>query len=109
MNSEPRWADRVVELRRERRDKVLELRGEGMTQREIADALGVSVGTVNGDLTGESVESAAEATVPQSKGNGTPERTPVERLSSGSLPPSAVVEEDLDAGRLADRILRRPF
>jgi len=107
MNDEaPRWADRIVELRRERKDKVLELRQEGMPMAEIADALGVAVGTVHADLTGEDV-TPTPAPAPTATTAG--RTTPVERLQSGSLPTGAAAEDDIDAGKLADRILRRPW
>lgn len=108
MNDEPRWADRIQELRAERREKVLELRGEGMTQAQIADALGVAVGTVNRDLTGEDA-AAAPAPMPESRpAAATAGRTavPVAQLRSGSLPESTVPEDDSPAS-VAEAIMRR--
>jgi DNA-directed RNA polymerase specialized sigma24 family protein len=55
----PSYADRLVELRAQRRSDVAGLRNEGLSIRGIADALGVSVGQVAKDLRPQHDESEA--------------------------------------------------
>jgi transcriptional regulator with XRE-family HTH domain len=60
----------------ERREAAEELAAEGMSQREIAAALGVSPGTVNQDLTGvqnQTMESENSSSEPEGVQNQTPE------------------------------------
>lgn len=99
-SDEPRWIDRIAELRQERKERILELRSEGMKMVDIADALGVSLGLVHKDLTGE--DGTTPASTPAAG-----RAVDVARLRSGSLPESAVEPAEDDSATIADRILGR--